>query len=279
MMNVSRAGIAVMVVSLTVGLTSAAEPAKSFPVPYRITDTKHILVRVKLNGTGPYNFILDTGAPSVFIPQAIAKKAGFTGDDSGVGTFKTFQLEGGLSLDGVTGCVEDLFQLEGMNGLGLAGAELHGVIGYNVLARYRITYDFTQDKLTWVPLRFEPPPLRRIGKGGQGGLEVLGPVMKTLASLMGVKPNFETRPRGSLGITIDETSAGVVVTSILPGSPAAQGGLQIGDTITEVAEHRVRNYAALLQSFSQQSPGERVTLQILRDRKPVTITVTLGKGF
>lgn len=278
-MSVLRALIVVCVASLTAAWLPAADPEQSFRVPYRITDTKHVLVRVKLNGTGPYNFILDTGAPSVFIPQAIAKKAGFQTDDSNVGTFRTFQLEGGLSVDGVTGCVEDLFQLEGMNGLGLAGVELQGVIGYNVLARFRITYDFTQDKLVWVPLQFDPPPLKRIGKGGQGGLEVLGPVMKTLASLMGVKPNFETRPRGYLGLEVEETQAGVVVTAVLPGSPAAHSGLKVGDQITTVSEHRVRNYAALLHRFSTKQPGDSLPMQILRDGKTLTITPTLGKGF
>jgi hypothetical protein len=29
-----------------------------------------------------------------------------------------------------------------MNGLGLAGMELHGMMGYNVIAPYRITFDF-----------------------------------------------------------------------------------------------------------------------------------------
>ena len=43
--------------------------------------------------------------------------------------------------------VEDLVQIDGMNAMGLAGVELHGVIGYNVLARFRIEYDFTADKL------------------------------------------------------------------------------------------------------------------------------------
>ena len=31
------------------------------------------------------------------------------------------------------GRVEKPFQLDGMNGLGLAGVELHGMIGYNIL--------------------------------------------------------------------------------------------------------------------------------------------------
>jgi len=43
-----------------------------------------------------------------------------------------------------------------MNGLGLAGVELHGVVGYNVLAKFRITYDFTADKLVIVPLDYDP---------------------------------------------------------------------------------------------------------------------------
>jgi len=59
-------------------------------------------------------------------------------------------------LKAARGRIEDPFQLEGMNGLGLAGAELHGVIGYNILARFRMEIDFTRDKMVWTPLKFEP---------------------------------------------------------------------------------------------------------------------------
>ena len=54
---------------------------------------------------------------------------------------------------------------------------MHGVIGYNVLAKFRITYDFTADKLGFEPIAgFEPPPLVPIGdKGGDGGLSAIGP--------------------------------------------------------------------------------------------------------
>ena len=36
---------------------------KSYEVPYRLTAVKHIVVRAKINGKGPFNFILDTGRP------------------------------------------------------------------------------------------------------------------------------------------------------------------------------------------------------------------------
>ena len=60
-------------------VTAAADPppkADRYEIPYRLTDTKHVLVRVKLNNKGPFNLILDTGAPAVFITKAVAKKAG-----------------------------------------------------------------------------------------------------------------------------------------------------------------------------------------------------------
>ena len=126
----------------------AGAKGKRTEVPYRLTDTKHVMVRVKLNGKGPFNLILDTGAPAVFITKAVAKRAGVAVEDKGLSEFEKFEIEGGLVVPGAKGRVEDLFQLDGMNGMGLAGVELHGVIGYNVLARYRITYDFSAEKLT-----------------------------------------------------------------------------------------------------------------------------------
>ena len=55
---------------------SKVAPAKPVRVPYQLTNTKHVLVRVKLNGKGPFNFVLDTGAPALFLSEAAAEKAG-----------------------------------------------------------------------------------------------------------------------------------------------------------------------------------------------------------
>src|SRR6476469_5731939 len=77
------------------------KPAKKpvrFEVPNKLTDTKHVLVRAKINGKGPFNMILDTGAPAVFITKPIAKKVGLEADDKGWGTFTTFEIEGGLKV-------------------------------------------------------------------------------------------------------------------------------------------------------------------------------------
>src|SRR5947209_18244540 len=47
---------------------------KTFQVPYKLTEVKHVLIRAKINGKGPFNFILDTGAPALFVSTALAKK-------------------------------------------------------------------------------------------------------------------------------------------------------------------------------------------------------------
>jgi peroxiredoxin len=252
---------------------------KPVEVPYQLTDTKHVRVRVKLNGKGPFNFILDTGAPAAFVTKAVAKEAGLTPDAKGWAPVKSFALEGGLTVEKARVRVEDLFQLEGMNGLGLAGVELHGVIGYDILARYRITYDFTADKLTFVPLDFTPPALQRIGGKGQGGLEVLGPLMKTLAAFMGIKPNFETTARGQIGIEVVERRTGVFVKTVLKGSPAETAGLKAGDKLLTVKGRSIDAPKDLGRALDTLAPGTKVKIKIQRGEETSTLTVELGKGI
>src|SRR5947207_12454639 len=154
---------------------AATTGAKAIQVPYRLTATQHVLDRAKGNGKGPFNFIVDTGAPVLFLANKVAEKAGLTASRGGQVRIGRFEIEGGVVVENVTGRADDLFQLEGMNGMGLAGAELHGVIGFNVLARYRIEYDFTRDKLAWTPLGYRPPAFASLGgKSAPAGLQAIG---------------------------------------------------------------------------------------------------------
>src|SRR5437762_7126430 len=94
-------------------------------VPYRLTQTQHVLVRAKVNGKGPFNFILDTGAPALFVATKVAEKAGVEPDRRGWARVDRFEVEGGGVFRLADAKVEDLFQMEGINGMGLAGVELH----------------------------------------------------------------------------------------------------------------------------------------------------------
>jgi len=258
----------------------AGAKGKRVEVPYRLTDTKHVMVRVKLNGKGPFNLILDTGAPAVFITKAVAKKAGVPAEAKGLSEFDKFEIEGGLVVPGAKGRVEDLFQLDGMNGMGLAGVELHGVVGYNVLAKYRIEYDFTADRLGFEEIPgFEPPGFVRL-KGGKGNsqLEMMGPLMKTLAALMGMKPNFDVAPRGFVGVEFDDKD-GVVVTKVLSGSPAEKAGVKAGDKLMEVRNVEIETSRSLSRALAKAGVGQRLRVTVKRGSEDVELSIDLGRGL
>jgi serine protease DegQ len=256
-----------------------AKQPPSFQVPYKLTDSKHVLVRVKLNGKGPFNFILDTGAPALIMSDAVAKKTGVELKDNW-GKFQ-LEVEGGVKVPDARGLAADMFQLRGMNAMGLAGVELHGVLGYTILARFRIQYDFTSDKLVWTPLGFEPPKMVGLGRRpeGQGGLEFMGDLMRFLAPLVGIKPNFEVKPRGFAGIEVEERGDKLFVKSVLEGGPAAAAGLQAGHQIVTANKKLVDNTEDLHRAVRKLGAGEKLTLQVKRGERTENITVELGRGL
>jgi hypothetical protein len=252
---------------------------KSFQVPFRLTLPKHLLVRAKLNGKGPFNFILDTGAPALFVATATARKVGVEADSHNWGVFDRVEIEGGVVLDKVKARVEDPFQLEGMNGLGLAGAELHGVIGYNVLARYRIEIDFTRDKMIWTPLDYEPKVPVTGGRGGAGGLEVIGSIMKVLGGMLGRKAAPEVTPRGFLGIELEDGEELPAVKAVLAGGPAAKAGVKAGDRISHIQGRSVLNSEDVLRLAKKLLPGAAVTLTVKRGSDTQEIRFQAAEGL
>src|SRR5437764_571690 len=82
-----------------------------------------------------------------------------------------------------------------------AGAELHGIIGYTVLAQSRLEIDFTRDKMRWTRLDFTPPAPQPVGgKSAAAGIEGMAGLMKLASFLMGSRPTPEVTPRGFLGV-------------------------------------------------------------------------------
>jgi hypothetical protein len=273
-----------MAVVAMIGPLRADEPnkveAKALQVPYTVTNTKHILVRAKINGKGPYNLIVDTGAPALFVSTAVCAKLGVKPDKRGWGTFERFDIEGGVSLPKFKARVEDPFQLQGMNGLGLAGAELHGIIGYTVLAKFRIELDLTRDKMAWTPLDFDPPAPQGLGgKGAPAELDALGGIMKMLGALMGKQPQADVTTRGFLGLDLKEDDKGVLVTTLLDKGPAASGGVKVGDRITQFQGKTVRDIDGVRQLAAKVATGEPVKMKVDRNGKNHEITFKSGEGL
>jgi hypothetical protein len=248
-----------------------------------MSETLHLIVRAKLNGKGPFNFIVDTGAPAMYVTTAAAKEGAAQIDEDDWGTFERMELEGGAVIPNAKARVEDIFQIRGMNSLGLPGVRLDGVLGYNILARYRMEFDLSKSTMTWTELDFDPPlptPLRGEGKGGAPPeLEAVGNLMQLFAPLFrrGDPPAPEVR--GFLGIELADKDGSVSIKSVLPQSPADLAGLKPGDVIAEFADLRVRSAAELLTHAVTIGPGEELRVRVERGREVIDVVVTTGRGF
>jgi serine protease DegQ len=258
----------------------AKAAAKSFQVPYRLTKAKHILVRAKINGKGPYNFIVDTGAPALFVAVPVAQKLGVKPDNKDFGVFDRFEIEGGVVLTKIKGRIETPPQIEGMNALGLAGVELHGMIGYDILARYRMVIDFTRDKMEWTPLDYKTKAAMSMGGGrGAGGLDLLGSLMKSLGSFLGTQAGAPAQLRGFLGVELKDDDESPVVHSLLADGPAGKAGVKVGDRITHVQGRGVYDSRDVQKFVGRKGPGEDIKLIVKRGTDKKEIIVKLGGGL
>ena len=130
---------------------------QSYRIPYRLTETNHYLVRVRINGKGPFNFLVDSGAPALYVGTEAAKAVGLKPEKDEFWTpIDRLDLEGGATLTDLKARVEDPFQLVGMNALGLPGASIDGILGFTILARFRLEFDPTDDRMTWTRIDYNP---------------------------------------------------------------------------------------------------------------------------
>jgi serine protease Do len=93
--------------------------------------------------------------------------------------------------------------------------------------------------------------------------------------------------RGSIGIMFDSVEnpaitrvyglgSGVTVSSVVPGSPADQAGLKVGDTITTIDGKKVTKGAELVGDIAARKPGVKVTVGFLRNGKQQETSVTIA---
>jgi serine protease Do len=66
-------------------------------------------------------------------------------------------------------------------------------------------------------------------------------------------------------------------TQVYPNSPAARGGLRIGDVLTHIADQPMYEIDDVQLAISAQQPGASTTIAFERDGQPATANVTLAK--
>jgi len=86
-----------------------------------------------------------------------------------------------------------------------------------------------------------------------------------------------SRPRRAwLGVFAHAVDEGVVVAGIVPQGPGDRGGLQEGDVIVSLNAQEVPSRKDLYLSLWRHEPGERLTLEVMRDNQLRRLEVTTG---
>jgi serine protease Do len=70
---------------------------------------------------------------------------------------------------------------------------------------------------------------------------------------------------------------GAYVTEIVPGSPADQGGLKVGDIIVRIGDMQIDENSPFANALFAQKPGAQVSMDVMRNQQRITLTITLGE--
>ena len=143
---------------------AVAPPAGSIEAPIRTTSSGFWSGEVSFEGLEkPVNFIIDTGASVTVVSKALAERAGF----------ERFAQSGYIKVYGAAGLADNIqtvllprvtlgaqtwqniyaavLDMDAINET--AGFEQTGIVGGNILRRYRVTFDFTRGVI-----RLDPDP-------------------------------------------------------------------------------------------------------------------------
>lgn len=129
------------------------------------------------------------------------------------------------------------------------------------------------------------------GPGGEGGSVGIGFAIPSNMAKHVMEDLVKTGKvsRGYLGVQVRDLDSGLakqfkvpdtggaLAEDVTAGGPADKAGLKTGDVIRQINGQLVGDASQLTATVTNLSPNTAVSLDILRDGKPMTLTVTLGE--
>jgi putative serine protease PepD len=112
--------------------------------------------------------------------------------------------------------------------------------------------------------------------GGNDGIGFAIP-SNTVKSIVSQLLSSGSVQHAYLGVGVEATNAGVSITQVRPGTPAANANLQVGDVITAVGGAKVTDSASLQKAVDAKKPGDTLALTLVRDGQTKTAQVTLAQ--
>ena len=229
-------------------MTTATLSPRNVKVKFRLAGGAQplILLPVQVNGDGPFEFILDTGAGTSLLSSDLAKKLKIkiistkegqsAGGKISVSLAKVDSLAvGQAKLDDVDVGIVDLTHIGNT-----IGTKIDGDVGYNFLKHFRITIDYHDCEIRLD----EPRPIERLGRSAKAEVPM------RLASL--AKPlllvDVHANGQGPFQFAIDTGTSTTAIAPELaqhlglkssPVGPLTTGGAQVNVTAGTLESFKV----------------------------------------
>ena len=261
-----------------VAVPLSAEDAQPKPVavPFELLPSKHMVVKIKINGKGPCRVIFDTGSPVTLLSSKIAKEAGVVPKNAmqpafalfgAIGQFPIKKLElGSVQAEKVPAMVMD------HPALGMLAKEtgpLEGIVGFPFFARFRMTVDYQAKTLTFVPNGYKP-----------------GDLIQTLTAALTAKQKPEPRVLSAAGLwgfavgkKDKDEEPGVIIEKVLAGSAADAGGLKVGDRLLTLDDRWTDSVLDCYHAVGAVKAGTMTTLTVQRFGKEMRLRITPRWGL
>jgi hypothetical protein len=250
-------------------------PAAKAVVPFSMLPSNHMLVRAMINGKGPYRLIFDLGAPITLLSNEAGEASGVVKPEGRRGFLFSMRGEAEVAKLQVGGLTAEklpviVFDHPALKALGQAfGRRIDGIIGFTFFARYRTTIDYQVNEMTFEPVDFRMRDLLKELPDRLAGPKTARQRILAPSGLWGLRLG---PPRGGID------APGVPVEAVLPGSAAEVAGLKTGDVLTTLDGRWTTSIADVYAAAAGAEPGRDVPVEVLREKKELTLTVHPADG-
>jgi serine protease Do len=77
-----------------------------------------------------------------------------------------------------------------------------------------------------------------------------------------------------VGLNIEDSPTGVLVTAVIPGTPGDAAGLQPGDVIVSLDGAEVKRSSAFISEVTRHAPGAIGSIEVMRNGSRCGVSVT-----
>jgi hypothetical protein len=244
-------------------------------VPFTQLPSGHFLVKVKINETGPYQLVFDTGAPLNLLNSRVAKSAKLK--SGGLSLLSGLQPEiiksleiGSAKAAKVPAIVMDHPTVAAIsNAFESEFGKIEGIVGFPFFARFAMTVDYQKGELRLVPNGYKPG-------------DFMNDLNGKLVQMSQNKDKPVVAPSAAWGLAVskkaDDKTDGVDVDSILENSPADKSGLKKGDRLLTIDGRWTDSVTDAFRATGFVKPGQKVVMEVLRESKVVKLSITPALG-